>query len=51
MEFAETVLSPVVKNFFQNYQNDEMPIEFFVATDVSQFRVILLLLLCIQKYD
>lgn len=37
MEFAETILSRVVKDFVEKYQNDEIPLEFFVASDVSYF--------------
>ncbi|KAK6620627.1 hypothetical protein RUM43_010920 [Polyplax serrata] len=33
MEFAETILSRVVKDFVEKYQNDEIPLEFFVASD------------------
>ncbi|KAL0267292.1 UNVERIFIED_CONTAM: hypothetical protein PYX00_009607 [Menopon gallinae] len=34
MEFAETVLEPVAKDFFDGYdQNDERPLEFFIACD------------------
>lgn len=41
MEFAESVLAPAAKNFMEGHEKDELPLEFFIACDVSinEFRI------------